>query len=114
MRKQEIKRVTRSQAVELKGKIISTDIEDKPVIKGSLDDILHAIDIEETPIVQADFIGEDDHKQKKAKSVKKLEFEGENAAFIFQARKPLTRHAKKLKEGSKEVQETIETAKSPE
>ena len=31
--------------------------------------------------------------------------------FIFQARKPLTRHAKKLKEGRKEVQETIETTK---
>ena len=43
-----------------------------------------------------------------------LEFEGENAAFIFQARKPLTRHAKKLKESSKAVQETIEIVKVPE
>ena len=34
--------------------------------------------------MQADFIGVDEHKHKKANSVKKLEFEGENAAFIFQ------------------------------
>ena len=106
--------MTRSQAVALKGKIIATDMKDIPVINGNLDDIMHAIQIEETPIVQADFIGEDEHKQKKAKSVKKLEFEGENVAFIFQARKPITRHAKKFKEGNKEVQEPIETAKAPE
>ena len=82
--------------------------------KGNLDDILHAIDIEETPIVQDEFIGEDEHRQKKAKSTKKLEFEVEDAAFIFQARKHVTRHAKKLKEGSKEVQKPIEKAKASE
>ena len=41
----------------LKGKKIATDTEDNPVIKGNLDEILHAIDIEETPIVQSKFIG---------------------------------------------------------
>ena len=95
--------MTRSQAVALKGKTVVSVLEDSPVIKGNLDGILHAIDIEETPIVQVDFIGLDEHKQKKVKSAKKLEFEGENAAFIFQEKKPLTRHAKKLKEGSNEV-----------
>ena len=77
--------------------------EDSLVIKGDLDDILHAIYIEESPIVQVDFIGVDENKQKRVKSAKKLEFEGEDATFIFQERKPLTRHEKKLKEGSKEV-----------
>ena len=32
---------------------------------------------------------------------------------MFQARKPMTRHARKLMEGSKEVQKPTETAKSP-
>ena len=59
--RQEIKRVTRSQAVALKGKKIVADTEDNPVIKGNLDDILHEIYIEESPIVQADFIGEDEN-----------------------------------------------------
>ena len=48
------------------------------------------------------------------KSAKKLEFEGENATFVFQARKPLTRHEKKLQEGSKDIQVTIEATKVPE
>ena len=50
---------------------------------------------------------------KKAKSVKRLEFEGEDAGFIFQARKPMTRHARKLMEGGNEVQKPTEIAKSP-
>ena len=95
----------------LKGKIVAT--EDNLVTKGNLEDILHAIDIEETPIVQAEFIGKDEHKLKKAKSAKKLEFLGEDATFIFQARKPMTRHAMKLKEGNKEVQKPTETPKAP-
>ena len=53
-------------------------------------------------------------KRKRLGQQRKLEFEGENVAFIFQARNPLTRHAKKLKEGSKEVQETFEIVKDPE
>ena len=44
------------------------------MVKGNFDDILHAIDIEESPIVQVDFIGVDEHKQKRVKSAKKLEF----------------------------------------
>ena len=81
------KRITRSQTVA----------------KGNLEDIMHAIDIEETPIVQAEDIDEGGKKLKKAKSTKNLEFEGEDAGFMFQARKPMTRHAKKLLESNKEV-----------
>ena len=43
-----------------------------------------------------------------------MDFEGENAAFVFQARKPLTRHEKKLQESSKDIQVTIEAAKTHE
>ena len=74
VRKNGSKRITRSQIVS----------------KGNLEDILHAIDIEETPIVQAKDIDEGVKKLKKAKSAKKLEFEGEDASFMFQARKPMT------------------------
>ena len=42
------------------------------VAKGNLEDILHAIDIEETPIVQVEDIYEGGKKLKKSKSVKKL------------------------------------------
>ena len=53
------------------------------VAKGNLEYILHAIDIEETPIVQAEDIDEGGKKLKKAKSTKKLEFEGEDAGLMF-------------------------------
>ena len=68
--KQEIQRVIRSQAAASKGKTVVSGTEDSPVIKGNLDDILHAIDIEESPIVQADFIVIDEHKEKKVRSAK--------------------------------------------
>ena len=42
------------------------------LLRGNLEDILHAIDIEETPIVQAEDIDEGGRKLKKAKIAKKL------------------------------------------
>ena len=50
-------------------------LQDRVVAKGDLEEILHAIDIEETPIVQAEDIEEGGQKLKKAKFAKKLEFE---------------------------------------
>ena len=99
--KQDNKRITRSQTVDLEDKIVA--VEDKKMAKRNLEDILHAIDIEETPIVQAEDIDEGGQKLKKAKSTKKLEFEGEDGGFIFQARNPMTRHARKHLESNKEV-----------
>ena len=63
--------------------------------KVNLEDILHAIDIEESPIVQAEDIEGDGRKLKKGKSVKKLDFAGEDVGFIFQPRKLMTRFSKK-------------------
>ena len=77
--------------------------------KGNLEDIFHAIDIEETSIFQAKDINEGGRKLKKGKIAKKLEFAGEDAGFMFQARKPITRHARKVLESSKEAQKVIET-----
>lgn len=49
--------------------------------KGNLEDILQAIDIEETPVVKAEDIEDDKKKKKKGKIVKKLDFVGEDASF---------------------------------
>ena len=89
-------------------------VEDRAEAKGNLEDILHAIDIDENPIVQAEFIEEDGQKLKKAKSAKKLEFGGEDAGFMFQERNPMTRHARKLLESSKEVQPPTDTTQPPQ
>ena len=83
------RRLTRSQIAKEKGKsVISGEI---PGLKGNLNDILEAIEIEESPVVQVDFIKFDEGKPKKIKSSKKLEFEDEVAAFVFKPRKPLTK-----------------------
>ena len=65
--------------------------EEDPGLKGSLNDILQAIDIEESPLVQADFISLDEGKSKKIKSSKKLDFNDEISEFVFKPRRPLTR-----------------------
>ena len=91
------KRVTRSQTVA----------------KGNLEDILHAIYIEETRIVQVEDIEDGGRKMKKGKTAKKLEFAGDDAGFIFQPRKPMTRHAIKVMESSKEIEKVSETAQPP-
>lgn len=47
---------------------------------------------------------------KKGKTTKKLEFVGDDVGFIFQPRKPMTKHARKVMECSKETQKVSETA----
>ena len=83
------------------------------MVKGNLEDILHAIDIEETPIVQAEDIEDGGRKLKKGKTTKKLEFVGDDVGFMFQPRKPMTRHARKVMESSKETQKVSETSQPP-
>ena len=69
--KQGHKRVTRSQTLA----------------KGNLEDIPHEIDIEESPILQAEYIEDGGRKVKKGKTTKKLDFSGDDVGFIFQPRK---------------------------
>ena len=95
--KQSSKRVTRSQTVD----------------KANLEDILHAIDIEETPIVHVEDVEDGGRKLKKGKIAKKLEFAGDDASFMFQPRKPITRHARKVMESRKEIEKIIETTQPP-
>ena len=40
----------------------------------------------------------------KDKTTKKLEFVGDDVGFIFHPRKPMTRHARKFMESSKEIE----------
>ena len=82
-------------------------------VKGNLDDILHDIDIEETPIIQAEDIYEGGRKLKKLKIAKKLEFVGDDFGFMFQDRKPMTRHARKVLERRKETQKVSKASQPP-
>ena len=73
--KQGRKRMTRSQTVDLEDKTVALEekivtLEDITVAKGNLEDILHAIDIEETPIVQAEDIEEGGKKTKESQIYK--------------------------------------------
>ena len=84
------KKLTRSQRSKEKGKAVVTD--ENLELRGDLNDILQAIDIEESPLVQAYFIKLDTGgKSKKLKTSKKLDFEDEVSEFVFKPRKPLTR-----------------------
>lgn len=60
-------------------------------LKGYLNDILKAIDIAESPLVQAYVIEFYQGKSKKMKPSKKLEFEDDVTTFVFKPKKPLTR-----------------------
>lgn len=76
---------------------------ENPSLKGNLNDILKAIDIAESPLVQADVIEFDKGKSKKMKSSKKLEFEDDVTTFVFKPRKPLTRQSKKIQKSNVEL-----------
>ena len=74
---------------------------------------MHEIDIEESPIVQAKYIEDGGRKLKKGKTAKKLEFAGDDVGFIFQPRKPMTRHIWKVMEIRKETEKINEVAHPP-
>ena len=64
-------------------------IEESPVSKGDLNDLLQAIDIEESPLVQADLITPGKDKTKRTKASKKLKFDDQVAQFVFKPRRPM-------------------------
>ena len=88
------KRLTRSEIAKEKGKTMVSG--ESLGLKGDLNDMLQAIDIEESPLVQADFIKLDEGKSKKMKSSKKLDFDDDISEFVFKPRKRLARQSKKL------------------
>lgn len=84
------------------------------VSKGNLNDLLQAIDIEESPLVQADLIKSGKDKTKKIKASKKLNFDDQVAKFVFKPRRPVTRHFKQVQEMQPEASETEEIEKTHE
>lgn len=90
------RRVIRSQLAREKGKIMIT--EGSPASKGSLNDFLQAIDIEESPMVRADLMEASKGKTKKAKTSKKLKFDDQASEFVFKPRRLVTRLSKEIQE----------------
>lgn len=78
-------------------------------LKGDLNDILHAIDITKSPLVQVDVTKFDQRKSKKVKPSKKLEFEDDVTTFLFKPRNPLTKKSNNMQESSVELERIEET-----
>lgn len=106
------RRRTRIQLAKEKGKIVVTD--ESPVSKGNLNDLLQAIDIEESPLVQEDLIKSGKDKTKNIKASKKLKFDDQVSKFVFKPRRPMTRHFKQVQEMLPEAGEIEEIEKTHE
>ena len=102
------RRLTRSQIAKEKGKSVISG--ESSSLKGDLNDILKAIGIAKSPLVQADVIEFDKGKSKKMKPSKKLEFEDDITTFVFKPRKSLTRQSKKMQESNIELGKTEEAS----
>jgi len=91
---QQTKIRTRSQLNKEKGKSIA--IEDSPMSKGSLKDLLEAIDFEQATSVQVepvpiDLTQSSPDSSKKSKASKRLRFEEAGKEFMVKPRRPITR-----------------------
>ena len=75
---------------------------------------LQAIDIEESPLVQADLIESGKDKAKRIKAQKKLKFDDQVAQFVFKPRRPITRNFKHIQETLPGADETEEITLSHE
>jgi len=73
-------------------------IEESLVSKGDLNDLLQAIDIEESPLVQADLVESGKDKDKRVKASKKLKFDDPIDQFVFKPRRPIKRKFKQIQE----------------
>ena len=100
------RRVTRSQLAKEKGKTVTID--ESPASKGRLNNLLHTIYIEETPLVQAELLEANKNKTKRVKSSKKLKFDDQVSEFVFKLRRPETMHSRKIQEAQPKASETRE------
>lgn len=106
------RRMTRSQVAKEKGK--SVTIEETPVSKGDLNDLLKAIDIEESPLEQVELIESGKDKAKRVKASKKLKFDDQVDQFVFKPRRPITRKIKQIQEVLPSADETREVTQPHE
>jgi len=86
-------------------------IDESSVSKGNLNDLLQAIDIEESLLVQADLIELSERKSKNMKSSRKLQLNDQVSKFPFRPRRPMTRQSKRLQEAKPEVSEIGEISR---
>lgn len=89
-----------------KGKLVS--IEESPVSKGDLNDLLQAIDIEESPLVQAELIESRKDNAKRVKASKKLNFDDQVDQFVVKPQRPITRKFKQIQQVPPRAEETGE------
>lgn len=75
---------------------------------------MQAIDIEESPLVQADLMQSGKEKKKKVKASKKLKFDEQVEQFVFKPRRPITRKFKQVQEVPPRADETGEETRPRE
>ena len=87
---------TRSQMNKEKGKAIA--VEESPVSKASLNDLLQAIELEQSKPVQIDLTQSPQKSVKKTKASKRLKFDEPAEEFVFKPRRPMTRRFQQAQE----------------
>jgi len=95
-----------------KGKSIS--IEESLVTKGDFNELLQAIDIEESPLVQAELIESGKDNTKRVKASKNLKFDDQVDQFVVKPWRPITRKFKQIEEVLPRVEETGEVTQPHE
>ena len=93
---------TRSEINKEKGKAIA--VEESPVSKASLNDLLQAIEFKQSEPVLIDLTQSPQEGTKKSKASKRLKFDEPGEEFIFKPRRPITR--KQVKEALPRTEET--------
>ena len=97
---------TRSQINKEKGKAIA--VEGSPVSKASLNDLLQAIEFEQSLPVQIELMQSEQESTKKSKASKRLKFDEPAEEFVFKPRRPMTRRFQQVQEALSRTEETGE------
>lgn len=97
---------TRSQINKEKGKVVA--VEESPVSKENLNDLLQAIDFEQSLPVQIELMQSEQEITKKSKASKRLRFDVPAEEFVFKPRRPMTRRFQQVQEALPRTEETGE------
>ena len=89
-----------------KGKAVA--VEESPVSKANLNDLLQAIEFEQSLPVQIELMQSEQESTKKSKASKRLRFDVPAEEFIFKPRRPITRRFQQVKEAMPRTEETGE------
>jgi len=107
---------TRSQMIKEKGKAVA--VEESPVSKASLNDLLEAIEFDQSgpkhsKPMHIDLTQSTPESTKKSKAAKRLRFNEPGDEFIFKPRRPLTRNQIKEAEQLPKTEEAEKIKKKP-